>query len=284
MRIVVCVKEVADPDAVGAYAVAGGLVIGDDGRTLTQTTIPRLMNGYDEQAIEAALRLRDAGVEVTISVVSVGGGDLTAMLRHAKALGADEVAALDPGEAELDSHAVATLLAAHIRGGGGAELILCGRQASDDDQGVVPVLMAEALDMPAVTVARSVEVVSGAPSDAGPSAGATLRVVRVTPDGDEVVEVDAPAVVTISSELGEPRYPTMPQKMAARKVAPTLVAAGDLGVDATDLAARAVLVRQYVPEIHGDCELIEGAGPAEQAEALVARLVEEKVLRGGSRP
>ena len=58
MRIVVCVKEVLDPDAVNNYALAGRLEIGEDGKTLTQTTIPRLMNGFDEQAIEAALRLR----------------------------------------------------------------------------------------------------------------------------------------------------------------------------------------------------------------------------------
>ena len=52
MRVVVCVKEVLDPDAVDAYALSGGLVIGDDGKSITQSTIPRLMNGYDEQAVE----------------------------------------------------------------------------------------------------------------------------------------------------------------------------------------------------------------------------------------
>ena len=72
MRIVVCVKEVLDPDAVNNYALAGRLEIGEDGKTLTQTAIPRLMNGYDEQAIEAALRLRDAGADCTITVVAAG--------------------------------------------------------------------------------------------------------------------------------------------------------------------------------------------------------------------
>ena len=72
MRIVICVKEVMDPDAVNNYAVAGRLEIGDDGKTLTQTAIPRLINGFDEQALEAALRIRDAGVECNISVLSIG--------------------------------------------------------------------------------------------------------------------------------------------------------------------------------------------------------------------
>jgi electron transfer flavoprotein beta subunit len=272
MRIVVCVKEVLDPDAVGAYAVAGGLVIGDDGRTLTQSTIPRLMNAYDEQAIEAALRLRDAGVDCTVEVVSVGS-ELTAMLRHASALGADEVVAIEADTAELDGNAVAELLAARIASRGDVDLVLCGRQASDDDQGAVPAMIAERLGHPVVTIARSVEIASG---DGAPVA----RVVRVTPEGDEVVEVDCPAVVSISSELGEPRYPTMPMKMAARKVTPEAVTAGDLGLDGAALEPRVRLVRQFVPVVQGDCEMIEGEGPAEWADRLVARLVDEKVLKG----
>lgn len=273
MRIVVCVKEVLDPDAVGAYAVSGGLVIGDDGRSLTQTTIPRLMNGYDEQAIEAALKLRDAGVEATIDVVSVGT-DLTAILRHAKSLGVDGIAAVDPDGAELDGFGVASLLAAHIKASGGADVVLAGRQASDDDQGVVPVMLAEMLGAPVVTVARSVEAVDG---------GSTLRVVRATPEGDEVVEVDCPAVVTISSEIGEPRYPTMPQKMAARKVDPTAVSTAELGLGEGEPARRVVPARQFVPEVHGDCEFIEGDSVAERADKLIQRLLAENAISTGGR-
>lgn len=274
MRIVVCVKEVLDPDAVGAYAVSGGLVIGDDGMTLTQSTIPRLMNAYDEQAIEAALRLRDAGIEATIEVVSVGT-ELTAMLRQALSLGVDEVVAIEAASPSQDCHVVASLLAAHISSSGGADLVLCGRQASDDDQGVVPAMIAETLAVPLVTVARSVE-------STGSGDPASVRVVRVTPEGDEIVEVNCPAVITVSSELGEPRYPTMPMKMAARKVTPTVVAPEDLPLDAGDLAPRVRLARQYVPVVKSDCEMIEGEGPAEWADRLVERLVAEKVLKGGA--
>ena len=130
MRIVVCVKEVADPDAVNSYAVAGRLAIGDDGRTLTQTAITRLMNAYDEQALEAAIRLRDAGVECTITAVTVGN-DGGSVLKHAAALGADEIVSVAPAAPGLDCAAVATLLAAYVRHIGAADLVLCGRQASD---------------------------------------------------------------------------------------------------------------------------------------------------------
>jgi len=268
MRIVVCVKEVLDPDAVNNYALAGRLEIGADGRSLTQTAIPRLMNGFDEQALEAALRLRDAGLDCTIHAVSVGTspGDI---LKHAAALGAGEIAAIEGDPANLDSHAVASLLAGYIRTSGGADLVLCGRQASDDDQGVVPVLLGEMLGLPIVTIARAVEAVDGP----------AWRVTRVTPDGDEVVEVAGGAVVTISNELGEARYPTAANKIKARRVKPILVDVGSLGLGAEESQPRAVFTRQFVPTIQGSCEFIAADSPAEIADLLVARLRADGVIR-----
>ncbi|KAA0232551.1 MAG: Caffeyl-CoA reductase-Etf complex subunit CarD [Acidimicrobiales bacterium] len=274
MRIVVCVKEVLDPDAVGAYALSGGLVVGEDGKTLTQTTIPRLMNSYDEQAIEAALRIRESGTDCQITVVSVGT-EVTAPLRHAMSLGADEIVALTPPDPEPDFHAAAVLLAGYLRSGAGADLVLCGRQASDDDQGVVPALLGEALDMPVVTVARAVEI-------ADSPAGTVVRVTRVTPEGDELVQAPLPAVVTVSSELGEPRYPTMSMRMAARKVQPEVITPDMLSLTGDDLKPRITLVRQFVPTLKGDCELMAGDQPAELAEQLVTRLVEDRLVPGRS--
>ncbi|HJO24641.1 MAG: electron transfer flavoprotein subunit beta/FixA family protein [Myxococcota bacterium] len=267
MRIVVCIKEVLDPDAVNNYALAGRLEIGDDGKTLTQTTIPQLMNGFDEQAIEASLRLRDAGADCTICVVSVGA-DPGVPLRHAAALGADEVAALTPPVPAPDSHTVASLLAGYIQSLGGADLVLCGRQASDDDQGVVPALIGEMLGMPVVAIARSVEL----------GDTATLRITRVTPDGDEVVEAAAPAVVTISNELGDPRYPTAAAKLKARRVKPSVFTHEDLSLESNALTPRVVLTRQFVPTVQGNCEFIAGDTPAELADRLMARLREDKLL------
>ena len=265
-RIVVCAKEVLDPDAVNNYALEGRLVIGDDGKTLTQSSIPRLMNAYDEQAIEAALRLREGGLDCTLAVVSVGV-DPGEILKHAAALGADETFAIAHDATAGDHHVVARLLAAFVRGRG-ADLVLCGRQASDDDQGVVPAFVAELLGMPVVTVARSVAVVNGA-----------VRVVRVTPDGDETVEVAAPAVVTISNELGQPRYPTMAGRMAARKKKTTRLTPAELGLETAALRSQVVLTRQFVPTVKGACEMVEAASPAEAARLLVARLRAENVLR-----
>ncbi|MDE0884401.1 MAG: electron transfer flavoprotein subunit beta/FixA family protein [Myxococcota bacterium] len=265
MKITVCVKEVMDPDAVNNYAVAGRLEIGPDGKTLTQTAIPRLMNGYDEQAIEAALQLRDAGADFTLTVVSAGP-EPEKMLKHAAALGAQEIVSIpiDPGQ--HDYHAVATLLSAQIEKTGGADIILCGRQASDDDQGVVPALVAERLGMPVVTLARALEL-----------RGDKLRVTRVTSEGDEVVEVACPAVVTISNEIGDPRYPTASAKVKARRVKPTVTTPADLGLGEAELQPRVMLTRQFVPEVQGNCEFIQGE-PSEVADQLIERLKADSIL------
>ena len=265
MRAVVCAKEVLDPDAVNNYALEGRLVIGEDGKTLTQTTIPRLMNAYDEQAIEAVLRLRDSGVDVKLTVVAVGARG-TDMLKHALSLGADEVV-LVPTDTPLDCFAVAQVLAAYIRKSGGADLVLCGRQASDDDQGVVPGLLAEFLDMPVVTVARAIEHREGA-----------VRVTRATPDGDEVVEVSGAAIITVSNELGTPRYPTMQAKLKARKATPTEMTIESLGLSASALAPKVELIKQFVPTVRSGCEILAGGSPAEVAGKLIERLRQDGVL------
>jgi electron transfer flavoprotein beta subunit len=263
---VVCVKEVLDPDAVNNYAVAGRLEIGDDGKSLTQSAIPRLMNGFDEQAIEAALRLRDAGGDFSLCVISVGE-DPDKLLKHAAALGADEVVAIQVDPATVDYHVVAALIAAQIEVGGGADLVLCGRQASDDDQGVVPALIAERLEMSLVTIAKAVAL-----------DGDRLRATRVTPDGDEVVETACPAVVTITNELGDPRYPTAAAKVKARRVKPTVVRPDELGLDAAALAPLARVTRQFVPEVKGNCEMLRGDSPSALADQLIARLVADSIL------
>lgn len=266
MRIVVCAKQVLDPDAVNNYALEGKLEIGDDGKSLTQAAIPRLMNAYDEQAIEGVLKLRDGGLDCTLVVVCAGPNP-TDILKHAAALGADDVVHLDTGDDELDAHVTARLLAAYINSSGGADIVLCGRQASDDDQGVVPALIGEILGTPVVTVARSLEI-----------DGANLKITRVTPDGDEDVEVAYPAVVTISNEIGEPRYPTMANRMKARKKAITKVdgASFDLGASGRTVSVR--LTRQYVDQVQGDCVFLEGASAADIAADLVARLRADNVL------
>ena len=144
--------------------------------------------------------------------------------------------------------------------------MLCGRQASDDDQGAVPALIGEKLDMPIAPLARAIDV-----------DGATLRVTRATPDGDEVVEGATPAVVTISNELGDPRFPTAKAKMAARKKKPSVIDIAELSLSENQLTPGTVLIKQFVPEVQGNCEFLEGSAQ-EIAEQLLAKLRAESAI------
>jgi electron transfer flavoprotein beta subunit len=169
---------------------------------------------------------------------------------------------------EVDGVAVATLLAAYVRSLGGADLVFCGRQASDDDQGIVPGLLGEMLGVPVVTVARAVQM-------AGP---ATVKVTRVTPNGDEVVQVQCPAVVTISNELGQPRYPTTARTMKARRMKPNVVSLDDLSLTPEDVRPRVRMTKQFVSTVQGSCEMMSGDSPKDLAQRLVSRLREERIL------
>lgn len=264
MHIVICAKQVVDPDGVNSYALWGQLEVDDSGRAF-KTSLPLILNAYDDQAIEAALRLRDAGVEGKITAVAVGEAEAAQVLKHCIAMGCDETILVnDPEAAAADGFRTANLLAGVIRELGDVDLVLCGRQASDHDQGTVPAVLAELLDAAYVTVAMGVAM-----------DGDDLLVTRAVPAGEEIVAASLPAVVTVSNEIGVPRYPTSRGMIAARRKPPTERQADEF----TDGTGHAVeLTQLFIPDVQGNCEMIEGATPAEQAATLLRKLEEEGVL------
>ena len=265
MHIVICAKQVVDPDGVNSYALWGQLEVDESGRAF-KTNLPLIINAYDDQAIEAALRLRDDGQDVTITAISVGGDDVDQVLKHCIAMGCDEIVRVDDPEAGAgDALRTARLLAAAVRDLGDVDLVLCGRQSSDYDQGTVPAALAELLDCAYVTLGFDVRHQDG-----------RLRVKRATPLGEELVSTTTPAVVTISNELGVPRYPTSRGMIAARRHPPTVRPAAEL--DEAAGAHGVELVALFIPDVQGQCEVIEGDTPAAQALALLGKLEEEGVL------
>ena len=102
MHIVICAKQVIDPDGVNSYALWGQLEVDESGRAFS-TELPLIINAYDDQAIEAALRLRDDGHDVTITAVSAGGEDVNQLLRHCKAMGCDEIVRVDDPDGPPDA-------------------------------------------------------------------------------------------------------------------------------------------------------------------------------------
>jgi electron transfer flavoprotein beta subunit len=171
----------------------------------------------------------------------------------------------DPEAAAADGMRTARLLAAAVERRGGADLLLCGRQGSDYDQGVVPAVLAELLETAYITLAAELRMDDGA-----------LVVRRVTPLGDEVVQADLPATVTVSNELGTPRYPTAQGRQRARRTPPEVYPAADLLEGDTPHVVE--LVSLAVPDVQGHCELLSGDTAEEQAAALLDTLRRVGVL------
>ena len=229
--------------------------------------IPPVVNGFDENAVEAALQLKEsAGADVT--VVSVGSGFVMDVMKKPMSMGADNLILVDdPTVADLDAFATARALAEAIRKVGDVDLVLCGRQASDWDNSMVPLGVAEILGLPCVTLAQKIEVTDGG-----------IVVERALTDGYEVVKAPLPALVTVSNELGEPRYPTLRGIMMAGRKSPTVWSASDLDLDESSLAPKLSLDDLYVPVSDQQCEFIEGEDEGDAGRNLALKLREARLI------
>jgi len=264
VNIIACVKQVPDPETPSAAFRVDAAT----NKVVPAQGVAPVISPYDAQAVEAALRVKDAVGTGKITVLSMGAASARDAIKHGLAMGADDgVLISDPSLENADAFVTAKVLAAAIQKIGDYQLIVAGRQAADWDQGVVPTGIAELLGLPCVTVAKSVT-----------AAGDKVTVERVLQDGFETVESTLPAVVTVSNELGDPRYPQLRQiMMAARKQVATFTPA-DLGLSADDLTPRLNVEKLFVPVNDSQVEIIEGDSPAEQAANLARRLREAKLI------
>jgi electron transfer flavoprotein beta subunit len=259
MNIFVCVKQVIDPEAPPA-----GFKINAAGTKAEMHGVPPVIDPYGEYAVEAAIRLKEAkGGKIT--VFSLGTGLLREVVKKPLAMGADELILLDDAAfADCDTYANAASLALAIKKKGSFDLILCGREASDTNAGQTGPAIAEILGLPCVTLARKIE-----------AGDVKLRVERVSSVGYDVVEVPLPAVVTVSNEIGQPRYPTIKGIMAAKKIEPVVWKSSDLG---TLTGNRTKLYKLFQPVHEGKCDFAVGDTPEEMAAGLATKLREAKVL------
>ncbi|MBI4296586.1 MAG: electron transfer flavoprotein subunit beta/FixA family protein [Chloroflexi bacterium] len=266
MNMIVCVKQVIDPEAPPATFKVDPTT----NRAIPPQGVSPVIDPYGEFAVEAALRLKDAkGGKVT--VLSLGVNLLREVIKKPLSMGADELILLeDPAFADSDSWSTAYALSMAIRKIGAYDLILCGREASDWNSGQVGAGIAEILGLPCVTLTKKIELVDS-----------KAKVERVLPDGYEVVEVGLPAVVTVSNELGQPRYPTIKGIMMAKKKEPVVWKPADIGVDSSQIGAagrHARLVKLFQPVQEGKVQLITADTPEEAAARLALKLREDKLL------
>ncbi|MCY4136851.1 MAG: electron transfer flavoprotein subunit beta/FixA family protein [Rhodobacteraceae bacterium] len=267
MHILVCIKGIIDPDVPTAL-----FDVDEEAKAPAPLSgVRTLMSPFDKQAIEGALRIRDTRGAVRISLLCMGPDSSRTIIKEGQALGADEAYLLtDPLFEIADSFTTARTLAAAITTIGDVDLVLTGRQSADWDSGVVGGGIAELLNVPAITLAASIEI-----------DGQTVRVRRALVDGAETVEAPLPAVVTVAHEMGAPRKASLRETMRAASKPVTVWTASDIGLAADEIGnhgRRAVPERLYIPLSDVKCEYITGETPAAVASALITRLQEEKLL------
>jgi electron transfer flavoprotein beta subunit len=261
MDIVVTVKQVPDPDIPPTHFKVDEAAK----KVIPPAGVSPVMNGYDAHALEAALRLKEQlGGKVT--VVSLGPDSARDTLKRAIAMGADAAVHInDPALNEADSATTADALAAAIKKLDRFDLVLCGRQASDTDGGQVHLGVATRLGLPAVSPIQKVDDASAE----------TLTVERMVEDGYQRLKVRLPALLGVSSEINEPRYPPLKGIMAAGRAQIPVWSAAELGLS---VQPRVQLRRLYVEVREARVELIEADSLGEAGTRLADKLREARLV------
>lgn len=266
MRIIVFAKQVMDPETPQAsFKIDPGA-----NKVMPVQGVAPVVNGFDEQAVEAALRLKGTHT-ATVTVISLGKNLVMDVIKKPLSMGADELVLLqDDAFEDGDAYSTAQALALAVKKIGQFDLIICGRQASDTDRSQIGLAVAEFLGIPAITIGKSVEIKDG-----------KVIVERVRTDGSELVEAPLPALVTVSNELGEARYPTLRGIMQAGRKQPTVWTAKDIGADPNTIGAKGrkvVMTKLFQPKVEKTCDFIEGENGADKGRKLALKLREAKIL------
>ncbi len=219
MKIVVCVKYV--PDAQGDRRFESDATVDRDG-------VDGLLSELDEYAVEEALKLTEAADDSSVTIVTMGPESAADAVRKALQMGADAgVHVVDDALAGSDALATSLVLAAAVKTLE-YDLVMTGMTSTDAGMSVVPAMLAQRLGVPQVTFAGKVDV-----------DGTTLRIER---DGDaftEVVEAAMPALVSVTDQINDPRYPSFKGIMAAKKKPVTTLSLADLGISADEVGLSA---------------------------------------------
>ena len=213
MNIVVCVKYVPDATADRRF---------EDDNTVDRVGVDGLLSELDEYAVEQALQVKEKlGDDTEVTVLSVGPEQATDAIRKALQMGADKgVHVVDDAIAGSDALGTSLVLAEAIKKID-HDLVVCGMASTDGSMGVVPAMLAERLDVPAVTLGSEVEV-----------DGTTVRIRRDGDTATETIEGTLPLVLSVTDQSGEARYPSFKGIMAAKKKPVETWSLSDLGVDA----------------------------------------------------
>ncbi len=260
MNIVVCIKQVPDTNDVK---------IDPKTNTLIREGVKSVINPFDENAIEEAVRLKEThGGKVT--VITMGPPQATEALKSAIAMGADEgILISDRAFAGADTWATSYTLSQAIKKIGAFDLVLFGKQAIDGDTAQVGPGVAEFLDIPQITFAIKIDV-----------DGDTLKVKRQLEESAEIVETKLPAAVTVIKQINEPRLPSLKGQMRAKKAEIPVWTAEAIMAEPENIGLKGSptqVVRIFTPPPRGNSEIMEGT-PEEMAVKLFNKLKEQKII------
>jgi len=253
MRFLVCLKQVPDSTV--------RVKVGSDGKSIATEGITWSISPYDEYAIELALERKDADASTVVSVVTLGGARARDALRQALAMGCDD-ATLVMSEQELPALDAAKALA-KVVGELKPDVVLCGKQASDDDQGLVGPALAEALGWPHVGMLT--KLVPG---------GEGMELWREIEGGHEVWKAKTPVLGLVHKSEKEPRYPSLPGIMKAKKKEIPEKDLGSLGVSAS--APRIEILAMEPPQARGQGKIFKLDGDAKGVAEQVAKALHEE--------
>lgn len=224
MKILVPVKRVID-----AYV---SIRVKSDGSGVDTNNVKMSLNPFCEIAVEEAIRLKEAGTATEVVLVSVGSGDIDTVIRSGLAMGADRAIRVDADD-DLEPLAIAKILK-HVVEKEEAGLVITGKQSIDGDNNQTGQMLAALLGWPQATFASELNI-----------EGSEAKVTREIDGGLETIALSLPAVVTTDLRLNEPRYPTLPNIMKAKKKPLDVIALADTGVDA---AKRTTVLNVSPPE------------------------------------
>jgi electron transfer flavoprotein beta subunit len=257
MKIAVCVKHVPE-----------GMPKLDPGSKRLDRTGEGALNHFDANAVEEALKIKEASGDGEVVLVSMGPEKAMEGMRKALAMGADRALLVsDPGAAGSDLVATSYALAKALEREG-AELVLFGQQGADSDGAVLWAAVAERLRRPLISQVAELTVETG-----------RVRGKRQTEFGYDVIAAPLPAVVAVSDAINEPRYPSLKGIMGAKKKPQETVSLAELGVEADragEAGSRTTVEALGSPPPRGDSRTIEDDGSA--ADQVLAYLQEKRLL------
>jgi electron transfer flavoprotein beta subunit len=266
MNIIVCVKQVNDPEA----PFSNFKIDEATNKIIPPPGVAQVISVFDEYAVEAALRIKDK-LGGKVIVLSMGTNFHRDIIKKPLAMGADQLILLDSPEfIDGDNWSTAYALSLAIKKIGQFDLILCGRQAADSDSGQVGSGIAEILGIPSVTIARKVEI-----------EGNKVKIERVIPDGYELIEAGLPILITIGNEHAAPRYPNVKGIMVSKRIEPIIWKPADIGADLSKIGAngrRSRLMKLYKPTRDTKCEIVTADTPEEAGDKLATRLKEANLI------